>query len=76
MNTHVDLPVDLNSEDDSGLCWGLLSQARDPRRVYEGAWIIVGNARTRAAARVVDIDNDVVRVRLVGARSGWHGDST
>ena len=64
MSTHVvDLPVDLSTEDDSGLPWGLLSQARDAQRLREGAWIVVGSARTQAVAQVADIDGDVVHVR-------------
>lgn len=38
MNTFpVDLPVDLNSEDDTGLPWGFLDEATDPSKVREGA---------------------------------------
>jgi len=59
----VDLPVDLNGTDDSGLPWGLLSRACAPDDVHVGAWIVVGSARTQAVARVVDIDGDVVHVR-------------
>lgn len=59
----VDLPVDLNGEDDSGLPWGLISRARDPQELHVGAWIVVGSARTQALAQVVDIDGDVVHVR-------------
>lgn len=54
----VDLPVDLNGEDDSGLPWG-----RDPQTLHEGAWIVVGSARTQVLAQVADIDGDVVHVR-------------
>lgn len=64
MSTHVvNLPVDLNSEDASGLPWGLLSQARKPRHLREGAWIVVGNAHVQAVAQVANIDGDVVHVR-------------
>jgi hypothetical protein len=59
----VDLRVDLNNEDDTGLPWTFLRLARDPSRVREGAWLIVGSGRTRAVALVAQIDGDVVWVR-------------
>jgi hypothetical protein len=37
--TVVDLPVDLNSEDDTGLPWGFLDESRNPCKITEGAWI-------------------------------------
>jgi len=59
----VDLELDLNSEDDTGLPWGFLDDARDPTSVKEGAWIVVGSGTARAVAQVADIDGDVVHVR-------------
>jgi len=59
----VDLLVDLNSEDDSGLPWTFLDEARDPARIREGAWIIVGEGSVRAVAQVIEIEGEIVRVR-------------
>ena len=59
----VDLVVDLNSEDESGLPWTFLDEARDPTRIREGAWIVVGEGAARAVAQVVEIEGDIVRVR-------------
>ena len=59
----VDLVVDLNSEDDSGLPWTFLDEARDPAIIREGAWIIVGEGSVRAVAQVIEIDGEIVRVR-------------
>jgi hypothetical protein len=59
----IDLIVDLNSEDESGLPWTFVDEARDPARVREGAWLVVGEGSTRAVAQVVEIEGDVVRVR-------------
>jgi hypothetical protein len=59
----LDFLVDLNSEDESGLPWAFLDEARRPAWVREGAWLIVGEGSTRAAAQVVEIDGNVVRVR-------------
>ena len=64
MTQHVvDLPVDLNSEDDTGLPWAFLDEARDQSVIVEGAWIVVGSGQARAVAQVADIDNDIVHVR-------------
>lgn len=60
---NVDLVVDLNSEDESGLPWTFLDEARDSTLIREGAWLVVGEGTTRAVAQVVEIDDDVVRVR-------------
>ncbi len=59
----VDLVVDLNSEDESGLPWSFIDEARDKSLVVEGAWVIVGEGSARAVAQVVEVDGDVVRVR-------------
>ena len=56
----IDLRVDLNAEDDTGLPWTFLRLARDPLLVREGAWLIVGSGRTRAVAQ---IEGDVAWVR-------------
>jgi hypothetical protein len=59
----LDLVADLNSEDDSGLPWTFLDEARDPTLAREGAWLVVGEGTVRAVAQVVEIDDDIVRVR-------------
>src|ERR1035437_7515011 len=62
-NTEVDLPVDLNSEDDTGLPWGFLDESRSPAKTTEGAWVIVGSASTQAVAQVTDVPDGVGHVR-------------
>jgi hypothetical protein len=59
----LDLVVDLNGEDDSGLPWTFLDEARDPTLIREGVWLVVGESDVRAVAQVVEIDDDIVRVR-------------
>ncbi len=59
----VDLVVDLNSEDEPGLPWSFVDEARDPSFMVEGAWLIVGEGAARAVAQVVEVDGDVVRAR-------------
>ena len=61
--TAVDLPVDLNSEDDTGLPWGFLDESQNPSKITEGAWIIAGSSRTQVVAQVVDISDGVVHIR-------------
>ncbi|MGH9107640.1 MAG: hypothetical protein ACRDZX_17780 [Acidimicrobiales bacterium] len=59
----VDLVVDLNSEDESGLPWSFIDEARDPSLVVEGAFLVVGEGTARAVAQVAEVDGDIVRVR-------------
>jgi hypothetical protein len=59
----LDLVLDLNSEDESGLPWALLDEAPRPEVVREGAWLVVGQGNVRAVAQVVEIDDNIVRVR-------------
>jgi len=61
--SNVDLEVDLNSEDDSGLPWGMFDEATEPSRISEGGWILVGSGQVRAVAQVADVDGNVVHVR-------------
>ena len=71
----VDLPVDLNSEDDSGLPWGFLDEAADPAKVREGRWIVVGSEATQAVAQVADISSDgIVHVRPLPGSVASHRD--
>jgi hypothetical protein len=48
----VDLELDLNSEDDTGLTWGFVEEATDPSCIRERAWIVVGSGTARAFAIV------------------------
>ncbi|MBM3672227.1 MAG: hypothetical protein FJW86_08635 [Actinobacteria bacterium] len=59
----LDLVVDLNGEDESGLPWAFVDEARDPELIQEGAWLVVGQGNVRAVAQVVEIEGEIVRVR-------------
>jgi hypothetical protein len=59
----IDLTVDLNNEDESGLPWTFLDEALNPSLIREGAWIVVGEGSARAVAQVVEIEDGIVRVR-------------
>lgn len=63
MSIEVDLRVDLNTEDDTGLPWAFVRDARDPSLITEGAWLVVGSGSARAVAQVVQIEGDLVWVR-------------
>lgn len=62
----IDLPLDLNSIDDTGLPWTYLDQARDASRVVPGRHLVVGSGAAVAVAVVVDVGPDgVVHVQPV-----------
>lgn len=54
----IDLVADLNAQDDDGLCWSTLSDARDPAVVVHGAMLLAGNEAARAVVRIAAIDDD------------------
>ena len=63
-DTPLDLFVDLNSIDETGLPWSFVDEAIEPSRIVVGAFIVVGGGSVRAVAQVVDItDEGVVHVR-------------
>lgn len=59
----LDLVVDLNTMDDTGLPWAFLEDALKPDRVVPGEYLIVGSGAVRAVASVVDIVDRIVHVR-------------
>lgn len=54
----VDLMADLNAQDDDGLGWSVMADARDPDRVLPGAMLLAGNLEARAVVRIVTVDPD------------------
>jgi len=58
MDREIELVADLNAEDDDGLGWSVLSDARDPSRVRRGAMLVAGNDQAKAVARIVAVDED------------------
>jgi hypothetical protein len=60
----IDLFVDLNTEDETGLPWTYLDQADDPSCVVVGRRLVVGAGNAVAVAEVVDVRADgLVHVR-------------
>jgi hypothetical protein len=58
MDPQIDLTADLNAQDDDGLGWSTLSDARDPARIRPGAMLVAGNRTGQAVVRVVAVDED------------------
>jgi hypothetical protein len=58
MEPQIDLIADLNAEDDEGLGWSTLSEARDAADVRPGMMLVAGNRFGRAVVRVVAVDED------------------
>lgn len=63
LNRPVDLEVDLNTMDETGLPWAFLDEAPDQSRIVPGTRILVGAGDVRVVATVVDIDDGVVHVQ-------------
>ncbi len=59
----LDLIVDLNTMDDSGLPWAFISDAQHPERVVPGAYVVAGSGAARAVARIVDLVDGIVYVQ-------------
>jgi hypothetical protein len=61
---NIELFVDLNTEDETGLPWTYLDQAVDPSVVVPGRLILVGAGSAVAIAEVIDVSSDgLVHVR-------------
>ncbi len=58
MDLQIDLVADLNAEDDDGLGWSTLGEARDPTRICPGVMLVAGNRYAQAVVRVVAVDED------------------
>lgn len=53
-----DLIADLNAQDDDGLGWSTLSDAREPAHVRPGVMVLAGNQQGQAVVRIVTVDDD------------------
>jgi hypothetical protein len=61
----VDLIVDLNTMDDTGLPWTFLDQATNRDRIVPGAYIVAGSGAAKAVVLVVDIADGIVHLQPV-----------
>ena len=53
--TMIDVPADLNSEDQTGFVWAFLDEARDPAVIVPGALVVTGDPDNPVVAQVVDL---------------------
>jgi hypothetical protein len=64
MSTVVDIDIDWNEEDDTGLPWTFVDRAADRSKITRGAYVIAGRGVSVAVAEVVDVGEDgVVHLR-------------
>ena len=73
MDPTLDLFVDLNSLDETGLPWSFVDEASDRSRIVAGAFVVVGGGSVRAVAQVVDITGGgIVHVRPLSGPVSEH----
>jgi hypothetical protein len=66
MSFVIDIYVDWNTQDDTGLPWTFADEAVDPSRIVPGAHVIAGHDTAVAVVEVVDRDADgVVHLRML-----------
>ncbi len=58
MDLDIDLTADLNAQDDEGLGWSTLDDARDPSLIRPGVMLLAGNRNGQAVVRVTAVDAD------------------
>jgi len=67
-----DITADLNDEDETGLVWTFLDEARDPALVVPGAIVVAGDSEAPAVAEVVDLVDKpagrIVHLRVLPGR--------
>jgi hypothetical protein len=65
----IDIPADLNDEDETGFVWTFLDEARAPEFVTPGAIVVTGDEDAPAVAEVVDLvekgTGTVVHLRIL-----------
>ncbi len=72
----VDIPADLNSEDETGLVWTFLDEAADPTLIKPGEIIVAGSEHTAAVCEVVDLIDKpagtIVHLRILPGAIGQY----
>ncbi len=65
----IDIPADLNDEDETGFVWTFLDEARTPGLVTPGAIVVTGDDDAPAVAEVVDLvhkgSGTIVHLRIL-----------
>jgi len=69
----IDIDIDWNTQDDTGLPWTFADEAADPDRIVPGAFVVAGRGTAVAVAEVVDRDADgVVHLRALPGPASAH----
>jgi hypothetical protein len=64
MTIAVDIEIDWNEEDETGLPWTFVDRALTPSKIVPGAYVVAGRGSAVAVAEVVDVDDEgVVHLR-------------
>jgi hypothetical protein len=58
MDIEVDLKADLNAQDDDGLGWSVLADARHPEKVRPGSMLLAGGPYGQAVVQIIAVDDD------------------
>ena len=75
MTERIDIDVDWNSMDDTGLPWTFVDDAIDKRQIVPGAYVVAGRGNAVAVAEVVDVGEDgVVHLRALPGPVEEHRD--
>lgn len=65
----LDIPADLNTEDETGLVWTFLDEAHDPGTIRPGEIVVAGTELTPAVCEVVDLVEEptgtIVHLRIL-----------
>jgi len=70
---HIDIDIDWNTQDDTGLPWTFADEAYDPDRIVPGAFVVAGRGTAVAVAEVVDRGADgVVHLRALPGPPSAH----
>ena len=54
MTVAIDIDVDWNTQDDTGMSWTFRDEATDPSRIVAGAYVVAGRGTAVAVAEVVE----------------------
>lgn len=58
LTPQIDLPSDLNAEDDNGRNWAVIGQARNPSQIRVGALVVAGMSHFWSVVRITAVDHD------------------
>jgi hypothetical protein len=69
----IDIDVDWNTQDDTGMPWTFADEATDPDRIIPGSFVVAGRGTAVAVAEVIDRGADgVVHLRALPGPATAH----